>query len=215
MAQYVGDARKGWRSPGMITDLTWNMSIDTFVVEQQGFARRLPESKADSGWMSDKRLLNRLKKGDEQAWMLLLREWQGPLYRYFSYALPDPDLAGEALCATLEATIRAIPQFDGSQSLTIFLYSLAAQRVSMYSRKRKAGKRPPVSLGTRGQTDTFRAVLTMVPQRQRQALLLRYHLGLSVTEIANILGQTPTEIEQTLDRGSRQLRDALGSVGYQ
>ena len=186
---------------------------------------------AEPGKLSNQHLLSRLKKGDEQAWILLLREWQEPLYQYFSYALPDPTLAGEALGATLESIIRSIPHYDGSVPLTVFFYSLAAQRVSMYYRKRKGAKRrnpmtakvdghktnaPKAGNGKiNGRPDSFRTILDLVPQRQRQALLLRYHLGLSVAEIADILGQSAAETEQVLAQGSRQLHDALGSAGYQ
>ena len=148
--------------------------------------------------------------------MLLLREWQTPLFQYFSYALPDPAQAEEALSATMEATIRAIPQFDGTVSLSTFLYSLASQQVAMYYRKRKSSKRRRQAVTqTSGEVDSFRAVLNSVPQRQRQALLLRFRLGLSVTEIADILGLAVSETEQTIAQGSRQLHDALGSTGYQ
>lgn len=176
---------------------------------------------AEPGKLSDQHLLGRLQKGDEQAWISLLREWQEPLYQYFSYALPDPALAGEALGATLESIIRAIPRYDGSMSLTTFFYSLAAQRVTMYYRKRKGPKRRNVlpvktnELKMGDRPDNFRTILDLVPQRQRQALLLRYHLGLSVAEIADILGQSAAETEQILAQGSRQLHDALGSAGYQ
>jgi RNA polymerase sigma factor (sigma-70 family) len=166
--------------------------------------------------MSDRRYLGRLKRGDQAAWMLLLREWQGPLYQFFSYALPDPSHAEEALCGTMDAAIRAIPRFDGSVSLSTFLFSLASQRITMAHRKQKASKRRVKrATPTDGETDAFRHLLSTVPQRQRQALLLRYRLGLSVTEIADILGLAVSETERMLTQGSRHLHDALGSAGYQ
>jgi RNA polymerase sigma-70 factor (ECF subfamily) len=190
--------------------------IGTYFAEKTSFTRRPSGSTVDLGQMSDRRYLGRLKKGDQAAWQLLLREWQGPLYQYFSYALPDPSQAEEALCATMDAAIRAIPKFDGSVSLSTFLYSLASQRITMAHRQQKASSRRRKRLTPDGsQTDAFRTLLNSMPQRQRQALLLRFRLGLSVTEIAEILGLAVSETERMLVQGSRHLNDALGSAGYQ
>ncbi|MCB0045083.1 MAG: RNA polymerase sigma factor [Caldilineaceae bacterium] len=192
------------------------MNTDTFIAEQHTLTSRLLNPQRNAGQASDQRLISRLKQGDQRAWTALLQEWQGPLFQYFSYALPDSSLAGEALTATLEAAIRAISHFDDGQSLTTFFYSLAAQRVNLLSRKRKTNKRRRIAGASQtGKIDAFHAVLATVPQNQRQALLLRYHLGLSVAEISDILGRTAAEVERMLEHGSRQLQDALGSVGYQ
>jgi RNA polymerase sigma-70 factor (ECF subfamily) len=157
--------------------------------------------------------LSLLKQGDENAWMQLLQEWQEPLYQYLCYALPSDEQAQHALGDTMEAVIRSLPQYDGSVPLPSFLYSLAAQRVAFYYRKRKTGQyRPRRNSSGAGE---FKAVLHMLPQRYRQALLLRYHLGLSVTEVAQILGKSPQETEMLLAQGGRQLQDAMGSAGLQ
>jgi len=162
---------------------------------------------------TDTQYLSQLKQGDENAWMQLLQDWQEPLYRYLCYALPDDEQAQQALGDTMEAVIRALPQYDGSVPLHSFLYSLAAQRVIFYYRKRRTGQYRRQRNGS--ESGGFKAVLHMLPQRYRQALLLRYHLGLSVTEVAQILGKSPQETETLLTQGGRQLQDAMGSAGLQ
>ena len=145
--------------------------------------------------------------------MQLLQEWQEPLYQYLCYALPDDAQAQQALGETLESVIRSLPYYDGSVPLPSFLFSLAAQQVAFYYRKRKGGQHRPHRNGAG--TGGFKAILHMLPQRYRQALLLRYHLGLSVTEVAQILGKSPQETEMLLAQGGRQLQDAMGSAGLQ
>ena len=148
--------------------------------------------------------------------MQLVREWQGPLYQYLCYALPDVEQAQQALSETMDAVIRAIPQYNGKISLSAFFYSLATQRVSFYYRKRKPKRKRQQRNGANGlNSGGFRAILHTLPQRYRQALLLRYHLGLSVTEVAHILGKSPQQTESLLAQGSRQLQDAMGSAGLQ
>ena len=164
----------------------------------------------------DDHYLYQLKQGNEKAWIELLREWQGPLYQYLCYALPDTEQAQQALSETMDAVIRSIPQYNGSVSLSAFFYSLATQRVSFYYRKRKSRRKSRQHSGANGvNSGGFKAILHTLPQRYRQALLLRYHLGLSVTEVAHILGQSPHDTESLLAQGSRQLQDAMGSAGLQ
>ena len=143
--------------------------------------------------------------------MQLLQEWQEPLYQYLCYALPDDEQAQQALGDTMESVIRSLPQYDGSVPLPSFLYSLAAQRVAFYYRKRKTSQHRPRRSGS--DSGGFKAILHMLPHRYRQVLLLRYHLGLSVTEVAQILGKSPQETEMLLAQGGRQLQDAMGSAG--
>jgi RNA polymerase sigma-70 factor (ECF subfamily) len=53
------------------------------------------------------------------------------------------------------------------------------------------------------------AALTTLPEAQRAALVLRYCQGLSVADISEQLGRSPTAVAGLLKRGTRQLRDLL------
>jgi DNA-directed RNA polymerase specialized sigma24 family protein len=52
----------------------------------------------------------------------------------------------------------------------------------------------------------------MLPEISRQVLLLRYHVGLSVSEIAEIIERSYKGTESLLSRARSQLRAALERV---
>ena len=51
-----------------------------------------------------------------------------------------------------------------------------------------------------------------LPRRQRQATVLRYYLGMDVTEIAAALGVGEGSVKMTLFRARRSLAASLGEV---
>jgi RNA polymerase sigma-70 factor (ECF subfamily) len=56
-------------------------------------------------------------------------------------------------------------------------------------------------------------VLMQLPEAQRQALVLRHCQGLSVAEISEQIGRSPTAVAGLLKRGSRQLRVLMSDRG--
>lgn len=62
----------------------------------------------------------------------------------------------------------------------------------------------------REQARTVVAALAGLPARQRDALVLRYYLELSVPEIAATLGLSPNSVKTHLQRGLRALEGRLG-----
>ena len=56
-------------------------------------------------------------------------------------------------------------------------------------------------------------VLMQLPEAQRQALVLRHCQGLSVAEISEQIGRSPTAVAGLLKRGSRQLRVLMQANG--
>jgi RNA polymerase sigma factor (sigma-70 family) len=57
--------------------------------------------------------------------------------------------------------------------------------------------------------------LDALPEQLRQALLLRYHVGLSVSEVAEVMDRSYKGAESLLSRARTQLREALRRVGIE
>jgi RNA polymerase sigma-70 factor (sigma-E family) len=55
--------------------------------------------------------------------------------------------------------------------------------------------------------------LRALPRRQRDCVVLRYYLELSVGEIAGTLGLSPNSVKTHLQRGLRSLREHLEATG--
>jgi RNA polymerase sigma-70 factor (ECF subfamily) len=168
---------------------------------------------------TDPEFLSRLQAGDERAWEQLIADWQGPLYQHLCYSLPSPEIAADVLQDTLEALVTALQRFDGKVAISTFIYSIASRKVADYFRKRKVTGEIPETLSSErlnisSDSIVFRDVLNELQPQYREALLLRYQMGLSVSELAQVLGRSYKATESLLSRSRRQLEANLGKSGF-
>ncbi len=166
---------------------------------------------------TDIALLRKLQAGDELAWTQLTHEYSPRLYSYLRHNLPSAADAEDALSETLLAAVRALGGFDGRVSLSAFLYSLAYRKMADFWRRRHATA--PLlesvaagSTGAAGDSAEFEELLDTLPEISRQVLLLRYQVGLSVSEIADVIERSYKGTESLLSRARAQLRAALDRV---
>ena len=162
---------------------------------------------------TDPEFLSRLQAGDECAWEALLQQWQAPLYRYLCYTLSDAEQASDILGETLVALVQAIQNFDGRVALSTFIFKIASNKTIDHWRKKKVATYTlSWDLAVDGPTSQrleLQEALATLPEEYRQALLLRYHIGLSVTEVAEVLGKSYKATESLLSRGRKRLKAAL------
>jgi len=75
---------------------------------------------------SDDDLMRRLHAGDEDAFTLVFRRWQGPLFRFGLHMSGSPALAEDAVQEVFMTLIRQTAQFDSAKgSLGAFLFGVA------------------------------------------------------------------------------------------
>jgi RNA polymerase sigma-70 factor (ECF subfamily) len=165
-----------------------------------------------SGRGEDEFLL-RLRAGDEEAWSEFIQEQSQRLYSYLHYNLPSDQDREDVLMETMAACVRALQTFDGkSATLSTFVYSIAQRKVADFWRKHKKTRDLPDVLPGRGMSNKgliLEEALDQLPENYRQALLLRYHIGLSVTELAESMGLTYKAAESLLSRARRALSNQL------
>lgn len=158
-------------------------------------------------------LLHRLQEGEEAAWVQMTHEYSPRLYAYLRRNLPNSADAEDALSETLLAAVRSLRSFDGRVSLSAFLYSLAYRKMADFWRRRQDTAplfETVVSReGSAAQKAEFEELLDSLPEISRQVLLLRYQVGLSVSEIAEVIERSYKGTESLLSRARSQLRAAL------
>lgn len=161
---------------------------------------------------SETDLLRELKSGDEQAWSYLSTEYGNRIYNYLRHRLPNLEDVEDVLGETMVAAVRAIPTFDGNVTLTTFLFSLANRKIADFWRRRQTTTELPETLmdaGLSSDSIEFQEVLRRLRPAHLQVLLMRYHVGLGVDEIAKVLGQSYKSTESLLSRARMELRKAL------
>jgi RNA polymerase sigma-70 factor (ECF subfamily) len=159
--------------------------------------------------------LERLRLGDNDAWEQLIAESQSRLYSYLLYNVPTAEDAQDLLSEVFLAALRSISTLDDSLALTRWLYGIARRKIADFWRQTKPTSELSDSLEATSNHVSleFREALASVPDQTRQALLLRYREGLSVEEIANIMGRTYKATESLLSRGRVLLKAALDDMG--
>ncbi|CAN5708914.1 N/A [soil metagenome] len=164
--------------------------------------------------LSDERTayLSRLQAGDEAVWKQFISEWNLKLYNYVQYSLRSAEDTEDVLNETWLALVQAIQHFDGNVTLSTFVYSIVRHKIADYWRARQVTLELPEWLSIAGPNDTgmaFYEALAKLPEPDRQALMLRYHVGLSVTEVAGALGRSYKATESLLSRARHQFQIAF------
>ena len=159
-------------------------------------------------------LLQRLQSNEQAAWSELFQLYTQPLYNFIRrnniYDVSDVE---DILQDTWLAAPRAIANFDGKNAtLKTFLFSLARRKIADYWRKHKAVTELPENMST---SESYHEkleldeALALMPEQERQVLVLRYSEGFSVSEIADIMGRTYKGTESLLSRARVRLEKYL------
>ena len=161
---------------------------------------------------SEQELLLNLQRGDPSAWEEYVHIYGKQLYNYLYNQLPTVEDIEDVMSETMAASVSALQRFDGKVPLRTFLFSIANHKMVDYWRKHKRTKALDDSLddslvdkNNDLEIMDFRDLLDKLPENYRQVLLLRYHMGMSVSEIAEINKSSYKSAESLLTRARNQL----------
>jgi RNA polymerase sigma-70 factor, ECF subfamily len=185
---------------------------------------------------TDTELLDRLQRGDEQAFVMLVERYQKPMLRLARSMVSSEAVAEEAVQDTWMGVVRGIERFEGRSSLKTWLFRILANRVRSaraLERPRRLSHEPSVDpsrfdssgqwadpvaswdVDVDGRIDAsaiaplLRDALESLPPRQREVVVLRDVEGLSSSEACAILGLRAGNQRILLHRGRAALRDLL------
>jgi RNA polymerase sigma-70 factor, ECF subfamily len=154
--------------------------------------------------------LRRLQAGDAVAWEQFVREWSPHLYRYLATNLRCVAATDEVVSTTLRMIVQAIHQVDRWMTLDTFVYRIAYRQVAAYGRRQGRAQVPwRYVLRDSQSSDGVDQALLALPAQLQQLLLLRYAVGLSVAEIAQVVGRSVPATEALLNQARRQFEAAF------
>ena len=187
---------------------------------------------------TDVELLEFLRSGDEQAFVVLVERYQMPMLRLAKSMVSSQAVAEEAVQDTWMGVVRGIEHFEGRSSLKTWLFHILVNRVRTArasEEKRRLDRTPsvdPARFDQSGQwaeplqpwdedvdarvdasafVPTLRSALDQLPARQREVVLMRDVEGLSSEETCDVLGIRPGNQRILLHRGRASLRDRLAT----
>ncbi len=173
----------------------------------------------------DAATIDAARAGDREACAALLQALQDPWYRTcLSLLGGDSERARDATQETAVRFLRQLAGFRGESQLRTWSLGIAINvvRELRRSRCREAslpdevadGRRleaagPDEVMETNERRDLLRATLADLPDRQREAVVLRYFEDLSVEEAAAAMGCAPGTVKATVHQALRKLREKL------
>jgi RNA polymerase sigma-70 factor (ECF subfamily) len=135
---------------------------------------------------------------------------------FFRFALArtgDPEAARDAVQDGFARALRARRSFRGQGSLEAWLARCVINAAHDLAR-RSPPDLPEPSPPTEADADAtaIREAVRRLPQRQRDALFLRYYLGLDYSDIAEVLGVKVGTVSATLHAARASLGASLQEV---
>lgn len=163
---------------------------------------------------ADALLVERAKRGEVQAFEMLVVKYQRRIQRLIARIVRDVDLVEDVAQETFIRAYRALPQFRGESAFYTWLYRIAVNTAKKtvgdlmrdpvitesamaargeddetYSVDRELtdGETPEAILASREIASTVNAAIDALPDDLRQAIVLRELEGLSYDEIATVM----------------------------
>lgn len=190
---------------------------------------RAPSSETEAQEASDEEPLDALRKrlanDDVEAFETIFRRLSEPIFRYVCGMVSDESLANDLTQDTFARLWAARDRMGSVDSLRAYVFRMARNRV--YNQQRDARTRrehrsqlqrdtssgsPPAPdqvLDADLLRERLRTWIDDLPPRQREALTLRRQQDLSHEAIADLMGISPSTVNNHITRALKRLRECL------
>ena len=178
--------------------------------------------------MDELRAIARAKKGDAEAFELLVSTYETSVYRLALRMCGNTHDAEEVAQEAFVAAWKGLPSFRGESKFSSWLYQLTTNAAIDFLRreKRHRGATPiedEVDLAAPGTPQqaaeesevrqALQQALDALSPEHRQIFLLRQMRQLSYEEIGRLLGLESGTVKSRLSRAKKQLREILTKKG--
>jgi len=166
--------------------------------------------------VDDRNLVERVLRGDTEAFNLLILQWEKPIYNFIFRLIGDREEAMDLCQESFMKAYRELATLKDRDRFSAWLYRIAHN--TCYSRLRKdIGKTfvelQPDTSSHRSAVEIGLAVekaLKQLPEEQREAVVLKVFHELKFEEIAQIQGAPVSTVKSRLYMAFEKLRSILG-----
>ncbi len=173
--------------------------------------------------LDDARLLERLGKGDRLAAEELVTRYYQPVYRYFVRSGNSLELAEELTQQTYVRAWSSLYQLRRAASLRSWLYRIASSVAAQHWRRQHnsrltstdgdpdgcVAEKSTDSLELAEDLQCLQAALRRLPEKYRQAVILRYFEQMPLAEAAAAAGIRLGTFKSRLSRALQHLRQEM------
>ncbi len=233
-------SREGWSIAQVDTFLatgTGLVILSRFIRHREGFPI-VPSQMTDREL--DQQLVERVQRGDKQAFGLLVSKYQRKLLRLLSRLIRDPAEVEDVAQETFIKAYRALPAFRGESAFYTWLYRIGVNTAKNYLVAQ--GRRAPTTTGFNSEEaetfddgeqlrdintperlmmsrqigQTVEIAMEALPEELRTAIVLREIEGMSYEEIAGIMecpiGTVRSRIFRAREAIAEKLRPLLDTA---
>jgi RNA polymerase sigma-70 factor (ECF subfamily) len=174
---------------------------------------------------SDDQLMLRGAAGEEDAFGLLVERWERPVFVFLERMLGSREEAQDLCQETFLRLVRTAGRYRPEGRFRSLTFRIAGNLARSRLRRRKilrwlpfepgpadppaAGDDPHESLERTEARRAVREAIARLPERQRQALTLKWDQDLSYAEIAEAMGTTVGAVQMLLHRATKALQQEL------
>ena len=174
--------------------------------------------------LSDIALLKRAEMLEEAPLVEIHNRYYLPVYRYVASKVGAGQLAEDFTADVFVRFIHAIRQRSApSNSVKGWLYRVASNIVNDHYRKKyrrtysglteaepSTDTSPEELLDGKINNDALRVAMEQLSGDQQNVISLRFAFGMSVSEVASVIGKSETAVRQIQFRGIRKLAEIMG-----
>ena len=183
---------------------------------------------------TDEELVARSKGGDADSFNQLILRWERPIYGLAYRVIGREEDARDVCQETFLRAFRALPGFKGEAKFSSWVYRIALNLCRDWMRRQRraptvqmpdgvdpiemASERGPVeSIETlverRELSGVVEEAMTLLPEEQRTAIILKEYHGMTFQEIADLQGCPLSTVKTRLYQGLSVLRRHLEKNG--
>ncbi len=182
--------------------------------------------------MNDLELIDRLKKGDQQAFRMIVESWKDMVYNTSLGIVQNSEDAEDVTQEVFVQVYESVNQFKGDSKFSTWLYRIAVTKSLDHLRKKKRKKRfafvqslfgpneeevnhqpdfqhPGISMENKENAAVLFRAIEKLPDNQKTAFTLHKLEGLSYQEIAEIMETTVSSVESLMHRAKGNLKKFL------
>jgi RNA polymerase sigma-70 factor, ECF subfamily len=164
----------------------------------------------------DRKVIERVLEGDTEAFNILVRRWEKPIFNFILRMIGDRDEAMDLCQDCFMKAYRELVTLKDRDRFASWLYRIAHNTCLSRIRKNH-GKTwveldpdaKPVHIPVENHLAVQKA-LQHLPEDQREAVVLKVFDGLKFEEIAEIQGAPVSTVKSRLYMGFEKLRSILG-----
>lgn len=176
---------------------------------------------------TDDQLLADYVGGDENALRILVERWERQVFAFLVRMLGSPEEAEDLCQDTFMNVIKAAGRYQSDGKFQSWLFRIAGNQARSRLRRRKILRWLPLTndydntpaqeadaldeLTAQEKRNVVQDAIAGLPERQRQALVLKQYHDLSYQEISEAMGASVSSVQMLLHRAMTALRKDLAS----